>query len=131
MYSRSTNPSGRPIRIPEHYSGSAFATSPPLAAEPLPKRRLPEVATPSPPKEPPVPQEPPRRAEEPSPAPTLPLPLPPPHPAPPAGGLGISLPFLHGIHSDDLLLLGLILLLAQNQQDTSTLLWLALLLFCG
>lgn len=130
MYSRFPDSSGRPIRVPEHYSGVAFSERPPRPPEPLPKKRLPEVATPSPPKELPPSKEPPAL-----PVPRLlpPPPQEPPHPREPIRQplLGLSVPFLRGIGFEELLLLGLILLLAQSEEDPSTVLWLALLLFCG
>ena len=45
--------------------------------------------------------------------------------------MGISFPFSHGIGFDELLILGLILLLSQNEADSDLILWLILLLFCG
>ena len=126
MYSRFSDASGRSIRVPEHYSGVAFSERPPRPPEPLPKKRLPEVATPSPPKEPPQAKEPP-----PPPVPHLLPPPPPPREPSQKPPFGLSVPFLRGIGFEELLLLGLILLLAQSEEDPSTVLWLALLLFCG
>lgn len=47
------------------------------------------------------------------------------------GGLGSSFPFSHGIGFEELLILGLIFLLSQGETDSSTVLLLGLLLFCG
>jgi len=40
------------------------------------------------------------------------------------------LSFLEGLHFEELLLIGLILLLARSDQGNDLILWLALLLFC-
>ena len=127
MYSRFQNRPEEGIRIPEHYSGCAFSQSPSPSEKPREEALRPrpiEPTRPSPPsKTPPLPR--------------LPPPAPPKEPpTPPSssnvlGGLGKSFPFSHGIGFDELLLLGLILLLAQSKKDHETLLWLALLLFCG
>ncbi|MBQ2734229.1 MAG: hypothetical protein IJF33_00200, partial [Clostridia bacterium] len=42
-----------------------------------------------------------------------------------------SFPLSHGIGFDELLIIGLILLLSRNGQDNDLILWLVLLLFCG
>ena len=48
------------------------------------------------------------------------------------GQLGHAFPFSHGLGFDELLLLGLILLIAQSDTESSdVVLWLVLLLFCG
>ena len=47
----------------------------------------------------------------------------------PIGGRGF--PFAHGIGFDEILLLGLIVLLAGCEESGEIVLWLALLLFCG
>lgn len=47
------------------------------------------------------------------------------------GKLGSAFPFSHGIGFDELLILGVILLLARNEDDSDLILWLVLLLFCG
>ena len=47
------------------------------------------------------------------------------------GRMGSAFPFSHGIGFDELLILGLILLLARNDSDSDLILWLVLLLFCG
>lgn len=145
MYSRASNRSQEPIQIPEHYSGCAFSTA--GAAKPLPQKeppsapvRYPEATKPTPikiPKEDPPPME---EQKKPSPPP-LPIPLPPPksHSAPHTpqpiqgllGAVGSAFPFSHGLGFEELLLLGLILLLGRTSQDSDVVLWLALLLFCG
>ena len=47
------------------------------------------------------------------------------------GRMGSAFPFSHGIGFDELLILGLILLLARSDSDSDLILWLVLLLFCG
>ena len=47
------------------------------------------------------------------------------------GNMGRSFPISHGIGFDELLILGLILLLAGSGEDHEIVLWLLLLLFCG
>ena len=117
MYSRSTKKSD-PVKIPEHYSGCAFSQSAQETPKPLPSLG---VAKPSAP--------PPREAESP------PLHDEKPHesPSPPAlpvlGALGGA--FRRGIGFEELLLLGLILLLSQTDADSHLSLMLGLLLFCG
>lgn len=129
MYSRYPNSKGEPLRIPEHYSGSAFAPPRREERDPPPRpKRYPEVARPTPPAPLPLPppvEEPPKREPE-----KASPPIPPPHSAL-LEGLGRAFPFSHGIGSEELLILGLILLLARNGQDSDMVLWLALLLFCG
>ncbi len=146
MYSRFPRSSDRPIRLPEHYSGCAFSASPPS----MPPSERPPIPVPFSPASP-EPEE--RRdddiAEEENKA------VPPPPggsgPAPEAErkkdehppfvpsvlpeGLrslfGGRLPaFPGGMAFDELLLLGLILLLSHNDQQSDVILWLALLLFC-
>lgn len=134
MYSRFQNRPEESLRIPEHYSGCAFSPASPASErppeEPTRKRIYPmEAARPSPP---------PKNSPPPPPALLLPPQEEPTEkkpPSPPAqpilGTLGHAFPFSHGIGFEELLLLGLILLLAQNENSQDTLLWLALLLFCG
>lgn len=155
MYSRYTSAQRENnYRIPEHYSGCAFAApnkeeirkeQEPLRPVSLPKTKISpsyaEAATPS--------AAPPQQA----------CPMPPAEPAPSseehgqpsakqnrAGAkkeppipevfgqllshIGAGLPFSNGIDFDSLLLLGLILLLAGDGGDTELLLLLTLLLFC-
>jgi len=47
------------------------------------------------------------------------------------GKIGSAFPFSHGLGFDELILLGLILLLSHNDHDPDVLLLLGLLLFCG
>lgn len=47
------------------------------------------------------------------------------------GHAGHTFPFAHGIGFDELLIIGLIVLLSRNEQDSDVIVWLALLLFCG
>jgi hypothetical protein len=134
MYSRFHNRPDEEIHIPEHYSGCAFSQPSPgpekKREEPIKPRSHPPEATrpsPPPPKKTPPPALllPPREhVEESEPPPTLPL-------QGLFGDLGKSFPFSHGIGFDELLLLGLVLLLAQSGKDGDMILWLALLLFCG
>ena len=147
MYSRSQDRSGSPIRVPEHYSGCAFSTARPPQpkkqeeAPPRPPLRHPAPAKPSPP---PVEtrEEPPHVTHASSPALLLPPISAPPKEDPKAllppkpvgtlfGSIGSAFPFSHGIGFDELLIIGLILLLARSGQDSDMILWLALLLFCG
>lgn len=136
MYSRYQNRSDQPIQIPEHYGGSAFAPPPSHREPPIKPHPHPvDAARPSPPpkKTPPLP---PPAPLSPSTPPSDRVPenadiLP---PSPQKGFsevLGGAFPFSHGIGSEELLLLGLILLVAQSGKDPDVILWLALLLFCG
>ena len=47
------------------------------------------------------------------------------------GNVGPAFPFSHGLGFDELLIIGLIILLSHSGQDSDLILWLALLLFCG
>ena len=148
MYSRYHNPDGKAMKLPENYSGCAF--TPQKSAFPEPKqlprehftppsepRRM-EVAKPTlssyPPKEHTLEAQP--MQKDPSPSPledhTTEAAQP---PAPPAlgflGNLGKHFPPASGLGFEELLLLGLILLLSQTDQSSDVVLWLALLLFCG
>ena len=146
MYSRANNRSEHPIRIPEHYSGCAFSGSKSEKSPPkedhFPPRRYPEAAKPTPPK---VPREE-ISPVQPSPSTTsqsfsAPIPIPPPQKEKPPtapqpfqgllGSIGSAFPFSHGLGFDELLIIGLILLLGHTSQDSDMILWLALLLFCG
>ncbi len=106
MYAR---PPRRPpnVRVPENYSGCAF--SEPLAPD-LPPRYV-DVAKPTP-------ELPPPREEKPMPPPPI-LPV------------GHGLPLSEGLSFDQLLLLGLILLLMREGGESDAVLSLALLLFCN
>ena len=140
MYSRFQNRPDPDIRIPEHYSGCAFSKPSPSAPK-KPDENVSPVKTRPHPVTPTKPSPPPHK----SPPPALLLP---PHEeqeentsktqSPPVSlmekpfeRLGKAFPFSHGIGFDELLLLGLILLLSQSGKDEDTVLWLALLLFCG
>ncbi len=137
MYSRSKDRPKSPIRLPDHYSGWAFRDLPPeeegaTLPHSAPPEAVKEVGSAS--NEPdPLPQSCPLVSEAP---PTPKEERIPPH-APPTpfeklfGSLGTSLPFSHGLGFDELLILGLMLLLAQNDHDPEILPLLALLLFCG
>lgn len=102
MYSR------YPDRLPEHYSGCAFrrgqADRAPIN---VPFEEMPPTPPPPPPKEPPAPK---------------------PSGCAPFEGIRPTLPI--GLDGDELLLLGLILLLARSEEGADLLPWLALLLFC-
>lgn len=91
-----------PDRLPEHYSGCAFRQG----REDRPPISVPFSEAPPPP--PPKPQE----------KPSCDL----------FGGVLPALP--GGLESDELLLIGLILLLARSGEGSDVLPWLALLLFC-
>lgn len=103
MYSR------YPDRLPEHYSGCAFRAG---------REDRPPISVPFS-EMPPAQQSPP-------------CPPPPPPPEKPHCDLfGGPLPTLPGgLESDELLLIGLILLLARSGEGADVLPWLALLLFC-
>ena len=140
MYSRfSAKDSQAPIQIPEHYSGCAFSATD-GRTEKAPLKSAPpllEVARPSP--DPTHVQESPPRNDPPTGVPQESS-----HTTPSAhdvpvssskaprllGNLGLAFPFSHGVGFEELLLLGLIFLLAQGDADSSTVLLLALLLFC-
>ncbi len=108
MYSRFPRNSERPVRLPEHYSGCAF--SDPRETEPPP----PPPVIPSPPQ---VHENPPKELTSPqrelSSLFSRPLAL-----------------FSEGLRFEELLLIGLIILLSKTEQDNDVILWLALLLFC-
>lgn len=105
MYSR------YPDRLPEHYSGCAFRQG----REDRPPISVPFSEAPPPPPPPPPP----------------PVPLPKPKEKPSCDLFGGALPVLPGgLEGDELLLVGLILLLARSGEGADILPWLALLLFC-
>lgn len=108
MYSRYSNRQRPSVQIPEHYSGVAFSEK---SVESEAPRYL-EIAKPSPPvwDEPPTP--PPK--DEP--------------PALPVSAEKPRTPFSRGLDFDQLLILGLILLLWGNERDGDVVLWLGLLL---
>ena len=131
MYSRYHDSQAKPIQIPDNYGGCAFssASAPPVRHfTPPSDLRHPGIAKPTlpPPKDtpsgscaPPVQEAPePHEEQAVSAAPKSPLAL---------GGF----PFAHGLGFEELLILGLIVLLLHSEQGVDTVLWLALLLFCG
>ena len=122
MYSRFPNRAERNVQIPEHYSGCAFTPSkpsqqeapqPPIAVSP--SHQSSETETPfssampcSPLKEAPADQEVSRALRH---------------------TFGGPLPFFpSGMNFEEILLIGLILLLARSDQENDIVLWLALLL---
>lgn len=146
MYSRAKDRPKAPIRLPDHYSGWAFRDLPPTdeaQQAPLPHTAPPDVIVPTSS----------IQTEEHSscdacpsfsalPPPPQPIPPCPPPPKPPSpsffqpfenllGKVGSSFPFSHGLGFDELIILGLIILLAHNDHDPDILLLLGLLLFCG
>ena len=150
MYSRYHDRSERPIPLPENYGGCAFSgrESPTDTVDTSPRRRV-EVARPTPytdarKKETDfdrgcaeMPQNLPvtpvedcdadeREAEKEKPVGALLSPY-----GGLLGGIGRSFPFSHGMGFDEILILGLILLLSREEQGSDLILWLALLLFCG
>ncbi len=157
MYSRYDHRETRPIRLPENYGGTAFSDRPPSAKptprEPIPSPRQLEIGKPSPPPSRPVEPDPPPVpkppiTEEAREEPPRSLPAPsglisskdtdakavsaPPSPLQGVfGHLGHTFPFAHGMGFDELLIIGLIILLSRNEQESDVVLWLALLLFCG
>ena len=135
MYSRYEARRESPIRLPENYSGTAFSGRPsPDSAD---THRV-EIAKPSPLGA--VYPSPPPHKEPPKPLLPAELPVPahndghkespPPVSHAPALPLHVGVPFLHGIGFEELLILGLILLLSHTDEQSDVILWLALLLFC-
>ena len=134
MYSKKTHNS-LPPRRPEHYNGWAFQPPAPPRKDPPQKEERP---APLPPKNPPY--EPPHQSY-PRPLPFLPPPdaapqqsngAPPPFPPPALANLLGQSPLLSSLNFDfeELLLIGLIVLLAKNGEDNELPLLLALLLLC-
>lgn len=106
MYSRFPRPSDRPIRLPEHYSGCAFSEIDPSKQETAPQpadhpQKSNDLAT----------------SSYSSCSPTALF-----------GGLPSLFP--GGLQFEELLLMGLIVLLARAEQESDVVLWLVLLLFC-
>ena len=132
MYSRYHGDAEREIRVPENYGGSVFADAPRDTTWTAPPRSL-EVAKPSPPS-----PEPPRpsvgdpvakdapRAAEPESVATAVVPKDEIRPR-----FLNRLRLFESFGFEELLLLGLILLLSESGADTETLLWLGLLLLAG
>ena len=104
MYSRFPRSSDQPIRLPDHYSGCAFSETDTPHADPTPPH-------PQPCHEPPT-QPPCIKGEITS-----------------IFGKSLNL-FSGGLQFEELLLIGLIILLAHSEQESDVILWLALLLFC-
>lgn len=147
MYSRYNSLQGKPMQLPENYSGCAFPPQKAFAAEPKPiprehftpptdVRRV-EIAKPTlsdvPVKQPePIESNPQNEFSPPTKeackneqtsTPSVPA-------QGFLGNLGKHLPLSQGLGFEELLLLGLILLLSQTDQSSDVVLWLALLLFC-
>ena len=127
MYSRFSNSPPRNVQIPEHYSGCAFSAG---APSDLPSHAL-GVARPTPPPTDTEPPSPPvysdaLHVKEDVPPPPPPTASPSEHTTPSALPL-----FANGLDFDQLLILGLILLLSHSGKDSDIVLWLGLLLFCG
>lgn len=124
MYSRyQPNSREEPFRLPENYGGCAFSEPRrPTPPEPPDGGRL-EIATPTP-AAPSPPEAPPHAPDAPKKDAAL-------QPTSLLSPLGHAFPFSHGLGFEELLILGLILLLARTDEPGDTLLWLVLLLFCG
>lgn len=119
MYSRFPRNGDRTIRIPEHYSGCAFSETSAESMIPQKEEPTPPPPTTEPTAPPPPPEE--DKKDQDSQPTSLPLALP----------LGGNLPLLGGgLGFEELLLIGLILLLSRSEQDNDLVLWLVLLLFC-
>lgn len=141
MYSRFSGKQEHVTQLPDHYSGWAFDRTSEK------KQERPQKISPAPGPEIAKPTLPPHReAAEPAPEEIIAreeevVPTPAPVPIEPEakksvpsglfGGIGKAFPFSHGIGFEELFLLGLILLLARDESDRDTVLWLGLLLFCG
>ena len=104
MYSRFPRSSDHPIRLPDHYSGCAFSETESPHADPPPPHTQPSH-------EPPTPTSC-IKGEITS-----------------IFGRSFNL-FSGGLQFEELLLIGLIILLARSEQESDVILWLALLLFC-
>lgn len=119
MYSRYEK-SREGIRLPAHYGGSAFSNNKATAPKPLAP----------PPYTPPVTKQPPE--------PPPPVCPPPSREAPLVAARGeddralkAGFPFLHGLGFEELLIMGMILLISQGENAADTVFWLTLLLLCG
>ena len=135
MYSRSKDRPDYSIQPPRHYSGWAFP--PPSKCVPPSDAPLAPTACALPA---PMPHasiqdekaEMPERKTDVSPSSSKPSPPPFLQPFQSLfGNLGNTFPFGHGLGFDEILILGLMILLAQNEHDPDILLLLGLLLFCG
>lgn len=147
MYSRYHTPDGKAVQLPDNYSGCAFTPQKSAFSEPkqpprehftpLPETRRVEIAKPTyavrPLQEEPKAQ--PSKAEATNPPAEECTSRSVAESAPPAtgflGSLGKHFPPSGGLGFEELLLLGLILLLSQTDESSDVVLWLALLLFCG
>ena len=145
MYSRYHNPDGKAVQLPDNYSGCAFTPQKSAFSEPKamprehftppPDARRVEIAKPTI-LNTPLKEEAQEVPKEPKTAPTEDRPTSAPPPSPPPalgflGSLGKHFPPASGLGFEELLLLGLIVLLSQTDQSSDVVLWLALLLFCG
>ncbi len=108
MYSRPHKHSESPIHLPENYSGCAFSASDEDHLPPPPPVPHPVMEAPPPPE---------FKPQEPTKSDVTSL-------------FARPLSLLEGLHFEELLLIGLILLLARSDQGNDLILWLALLLFC-
>ncbi len=134
MYSRSRDRNDPPFQIPKHYSGCAFTTAP----RPTPHPTEPPAETVG---RPPSDLQTVCSEVDAPDAKALPVthssketcekPIPPPPLQGLLGNFGIRAPFSQGLGFDELLILGLMLLLSHNESDPDILLFLGLLLFCG
>lgn len=146
MYSRYSNQREKPIRVPEHYSGCAFSDirptdsslkvhsidkQEPTAPPPPPVCKIPIPAEPSPPSEVMTAEKGQETyavantnhtAKQAKALPAIHNPF---------ASLGKGLSLADGLDFDQLLILGLILLLSHSGQDTEIIWWLGLLLLCG
>ncbi len=112
MYSRPHRQSEQPIHVPENYSGCAFS--------PATDDRI-QNPTPTPNTVAEVPP-PPKEKELPNPQSSIKTDV--------TSLFSGPLNMLGGIRFEELLLIGLIILLARTEQGSDVILWLALLLFC-
>ena len=129
MYSRYYPNRREEIHLPENYSGCAF----PKASGDTEALPAPILRDPPPTKRPP--EEPPCASPDPSVLlpPPVPISAPPPpdkEDARPPYASGLLSQLTHLFEFDQLLIMGLILLLLQSGEETETVLWLVLLLFC-
>ena len=120
MYSRYDNRTAGGLRVPENYSGCAFPKEKRASAPP----HYVEVAKPTPYEEAPQPPIEKIISDEPLAKETVEKI----EKAPPAH---VASPFSDGLDFEQLLILGLILLLSHNGEDPDIVLWLGLLLLLG
>ena len=112
MYSRPHRQSEQPIHVPENYSGCAFSPSTDDRVQNL--TPTPNIVAEVPP--------PPKEKELPKPQNSIKTDV--------TSLFSGPLNMLGGIRFEELLLIGLIILLARTEQGSDVILWLALLLFC-